>query len=228
MKKTPNPWNDRAARVADALMLAAHERKVAVQDLSRKEIREILKGRGLYTSEGSLSRDLAAIRKTLPEFGGPRTPWARGASKVITINGQQRVLVRADLLPARAISSDRQFVLFGGGGNAVSVKVKVYKGDRKEQILMRARSRALEVMHADGGSGAVPYPAASPRFCPECGRPTMDGGLCDECAEALGDEAWEDDDEEEEEEEEGGVDDDIDELWAVLDDDEARRWVRSR
>jgi len=228
MKKTPNPWNERAARVADALMLAAHERKVAVQDLSRKEIREILKVRGLYTSEGSLSRDLAAIRKTLPEFGGPRTPWARGASKVITINGQQRVLVRADLLPARAISnSDRQFVLFGRDGNAVSVKVKVYKGDRKEQILMRARSRALEVMHADG-SGAVPYPAASPRFCPECGRPTMDGGLCAECAEALGDEAWEDDDEEEEEEEAGGVEDD-EELWAVLDDeDEVRRWVRSR
>ncbi len=68
--KVSNPYNDRASRVADALMQAAHAANKTPGQLTRAEAREIPKMKGLSTSEGAFSRDLAAVRNDL--FGGPR------------------------------------------------------------------------------------------------------------------------------------------------------------
>lgn len=107
-RREPNPWNERAREVAEIILQYAQENKVSPDSLSRAQIRQLLKEKSTeqkkyYTSEGALSRDLAAIRKYGKEYGkdigDPRRYWASTNYKEVFLDGEQTYAVKLMAVP---------------------------------------------------------------------------------------------------------------------------------
>ena len=187
-----NPYTLRSLQLENALREEAERRNVAPSALSRAEVRAIARERGLYTSEGSLSRDLAAIRRERPgDFGGPRRG-QRGPERddLVTINNRTYIRRRlGDLTAADA----RRVVALG-----------VLQADGSWEI-RRARSGAgataqmedgqrLAALHNEAASwldkrrlvgGGIKRPSPAP--CIVCGESPSweDPAICAECAAGL-------------------------------------------
>ena len=203
-QREPNPYNTRARAVESALRDYAASARVHVSSISRAQAREILKERGLYSSEGSLSRDLAAIRKAQADFGGPRTAWARPNTATVVIDGQQYAATRWEHIPERVWRQGGYDIGVRIGGEIISVRVATGARDAG-----RARALALDAIYkkvADwrrkrqkrrGGGGWISR-------CQLCGMQEPElyderyGWICYDCASRI--------EEEQEEEDSGGGD----------------------
>ena len=186
--RTPNPYNARAARVAEILRGYAREAGRPVADLSRKEIRAALQQAGAYTSEGSLSRDLAAIRKNLPDFGGPRTRWAATGESIVVIDGQTyrrrslQQLTRRDIGRVAGVVAQR-----GGVAGVLRLAVDLRDLDMPAArgVLAQAQDEARRRLERRLGRSAQPFHPFSPRLCAMCGVLTYHGALCENCVSEL-------------------------------------------
>ena len=191
-RREPNPYNSRARAVESALRDYAASTRVHVSSISRADAREILKGRGLYSSEGSLSRDLAAIRKAQPDFGGPRTAWTRTNTEFIDIDGRALAATRWEFIPGRVWRQGGYTIAARLGGEIVSVHIAVGARD-----VGAARAMALNALYEKvdrlrrrrlrRSGGGMPWTSR----CPLCGEGEPEvkteayGWICQTCADRL-------------------------------------------
>lgn len=179
--RLPNQYNTRAAMVADALRDAATARNVSPAALTRAEMRAILQTRGLYTSEGSLSRDIAAVRRGGgAEFGGLRTAWA--IKEVVAING--KTYVKKSIFDVQKRDLDRIAAVGVGkyvrwtsaarlAGDAPRVRAQLFA--LSDGVRAAARARLASQPRAPlGRGGGSPY-------CVICGNWTDTPPICDSC-----------------------------------------------